>query len=128
MSAAGTFISGLVRPVDGAFSSAGCSCISFCMGSPLSVALLPSLQKVWQGPNPDSTGTNTRNWLAWRSNDIVGDARWDSGVRKSFKVAPGIKMRVIPKSMGISAGVKGARISANSSGRVARTVGIPAGI
>ncbi|MBP3043699.1 DUF4236 domain-containing protein [Arthrobacter jiangjiafuii] len=37
-------------------------------------------------------------------------------------------MRVIPKSMGISAGVKGARISANSSGRVARTVGIPAGI
>ena len=46
-------------------------------------------------------------------------------VRKSFKIAPGIRMTVTPKSMGISAGVKGARISANSSGRVTRTVGIP---
>lgn len=46
-------------------------------------------------------------------------------VRKSFKIAPGIRMTVTPKSVGISAGVRGARISANSSGRVTRTVGIP---
>ncbi|WP_396450803.1 DUF4236 domain-containing protein [Leucobacter aridicollis] len=44
---------------------------------------------------------------------------------KSIKVAPGVRMRVSAKSVGISAGVKGARISANSSGRVTRTVGIP---
>ncbi|MFJ6377416.1 DUF4236 domain-containing protein [Pseudarthrobacter oxydans] len=34
-------------------------------------------------------------------------------------------MTVTPKSVGLSAGVKGARISANSSGRVTRTLGIP---
>ncbi|MBO0907805.1 DUF4236 domain-containing protein [Arthrobacter sunyaminii] len=46
-------------------------------------------------------------------------------VRKSFKIAPGIRLTVTPKTIGISAGVKGARISANSSGRVTRTVGLP---
>lgn len=46
-------------------------------------------------------------------------------VRKSFKIAPGIRMTVTPKSVGLSAGIKGARISANTSGRVTRTVGIP---
>lgn len=46
-------------------------------------------------------------------------------VRKSFKIAPGIRMTVTPKSVGISGGVKGARISANTSGRVTRTIGIP---
>lgn len=46
-------------------------------------------------------------------------------VRKSFKIAPGIRMTVTPKSLGVSAGVKGARISGNTSGRVTRTVGIP---
>lgn len=46
-------------------------------------------------------------------------------VRKSFKIAPGVRMTVTPKSVGLSAGVKGARISANSSGRVTRTLGIP---
>lgn len=46
-------------------------------------------------------------------------------VRKSFKIAPGIRMTVTPKSVGLSAGPRGARISANSSGRVTRTVGIP---
>lgn len=45
--------------------------------------------------------------------------------RKSFKIAPGIRMTVTPKGIGVSAGVKGARISANSSGRVTRTVGLP---
>lgn len=46
-------------------------------------------------------------------------------VRKSFKIAPGVRMTVTPKSIGLSAGVKGARVSANSSGRVTRTLGIP---
>ncbi|MFJ6416410.1 DUF4236 domain-containing protein [Paeniglutamicibacter sp. NPDC091659] len=46
-------------------------------------------------------------------------------MRKSFKIAPGIRMTVTPKSLGLSAGVKGARISANTSGRVTHTVGIP---
>lgn len=46
-------------------------------------------------------------------------------VRKSFKIAPGIRMTVTPKSVGLSAGVKGARISANSSGRVTRTLSVP---
>lgn len=46
-------------------------------------------------------------------------------MRKSFKIAPGVRMNVSTKSLGLSAGVKGARISANSSGRVTRTVGIP---
>ena len=45
--------------------------------------------------------------------------------RKSFKLAPGIRMTVSPKSIGVSGGVKGARISANTSGRVTGTVGIP---
>lgn len=34
-------------------------------------------------------------------------------------------MTVTPKSIGVSGGVRGARVSANSSGRVTRTVGIP---
>lgn len=45
--------------------------------------------------------------------------------RKSFQIAPGIRMTVTPRGLGVSAGVKGARISANTSGRVTRTVGIP---
>lgn len=46
-------------------------------------------------------------------------------VRKSFKIAPGVRMTVTPRSIGVSGGVPGARISANSSGRVTRTLGIP---
>lgn len=46
-------------------------------------------------------------------------------VRKSFKIAPGVRMTVTPKSLGISGGVKGARVSANTSGRVTRTLSIP---
>lgn len=45
--------------------------------------------------------------------------------RKSFKIAPGVRMTVTPRGVGISGGVKGARMSVNSSGRVTRTVGIP---
>jgi tetratricopeptide (TPR) repeat protein len=45
--------------------------------------------------------------------------------RRSIKIAPGVRMNVSAKSIGLSAGVKGASVSANSSGRVTRTVGIP---
>jgi len=46
-------------------------------------------------------------------------------VRKSIKIAPGVRLNVSSKSVGLSAGVRGARVSVNSSGRVTRTVGIP---
>ena len=45
--------------------------------------------------------------------------------RKSFKVAPGVKVNVGKKSTGVSIGGKGAHISTNTSGRKATTVGIP---
>ncbi len=45
--------------------------------------------------------------------------------RKSIKIAPGVKLNISKNSVGISAGVKGARISVNSKGRVTRTTGIP---
>lgn len=45
--------------------------------------------------------------------------------RKSFKVMPGVRMTVTPRGVSTSAGVKGARISAHSSGRVTKSVGVP---
>lgn len=45
--------------------------------------------------------------------------------RKSFKVMPGVRMTVTPRGVSTSVGVRGARVSVNSSGRVTRTVGIP---
>ena len=45
--------------------------------------------------------------------------------RKSVKLAPGVKLNIGKKSTGISVGVKGARFSVNSKGRVTRSVGIP---
>lgn len=45
--------------------------------------------------------------------------------RKSIKIAPGVRLNLGKKSVGISAGVKGARVSVNSSGRVTKSVGIP---
>jgi hypothetical protein len=45
--------------------------------------------------------------------------------RKSFKIAPGIRMNVSNKSAGISFGGKGLRYSINSSGRKTSSVGIP---
>lgn len=46
-------------------------------------------------------------------------------VRKSIQIMPGVRMTVTPRGIGVSAGVKGARMSVNTSGRVTRTVGIP---
>ncbi|NUU19043.1 DUF4236 domain-containing protein [Cellulomonas humilata] len=45
--------------------------------------------------------------------------------RKSFKVMPGVRMTVTPRGVSTSVGVRGARVSAHSSGRVTRSVGIP---
>ncbi len=45
--------------------------------------------------------------------------------RKSFKIAPGVKINVGKKSIGISAGTKHARVSVNSSGRVTKSASIP---
>lgn len=45
--------------------------------------------------------------------------------RKSFKIAPGVKVNVGKKSVGVSVGTKGFRKSINSSGRRTTTVGIP---
>ena len=45
--------------------------------------------------------------------------------RKSVKIAPGVRLNIGKKSVGISAGIKGARVSVNSSGRKTTTVGLP---
>lgn len=45
--------------------------------------------------------------------------------RKSVKIAPGVRLNIGKKSVGISAGVKGAHVSVNSSGRKTTTVGLP---
>lgn len=45
--------------------------------------------------------------------------------RKSFKIAPGIRLNVSNKSTGLSFGGKGLRYSINSSGRRTTSVGIP---
>lgn len=45
--------------------------------------------------------------------------------RKSVKIAPGVKLNINKNSVGISAGVKGARVSVNSKGQKTTSVGIP---
>lgn len=45
--------------------------------------------------------------------------------RKSFKVMPGVRMTVSKSGISTSAGVRGARVTRTSSGRMTRTVGIP---
>ena len=45
--------------------------------------------------------------------------------RKSINLGGGLKLNLGKKSVGISAGVKGARVSVNSKGRKAATLSIP---
>lgn len=45
--------------------------------------------------------------------------------RRSVKVAPGVKVNLNKKSMGVTVGTKGAHYSVNSSGRKTTSVGIP---
>jgi hypothetical protein len=47
------------------------------------------------------------------------------GFRKSFKVAPGVRLNVSSKGLGVSAGVKGLRYSVNSRSGSRVTAGIP---
>jgi Protein of unknown function (DUF4236) len=46
-------------------------------------------------------------------------------LRRSVKIAPGIRLNVTKTGIGLSAGVRGARYSVHSSGRKTRTIGIP---
>lgn len=46
-------------------------------------------------------------------------------VRKSFKIAPGVRLNLGKKSAGLSFGTKGLRYSINSNGRRTTTIGIP---
>ncbi|MCO8919896.1 DUF4236 domain-containing protein [Clostridioides difficile] len=45
--------------------------------------------------------------------------------RKSINLEGGLKLNLGKKSVGISAGVKGARVSVNSKGRKSATLSIP---
>lgn len=45
--------------------------------------------------------------------------------RKSVKIAPGVRLNVGKKSVGLSAGPRGAKVSVNSRGQMGRSVGIP---
>ena len=45
--------------------------------------------------------------------------------RKSFKIAPCVKRNLSKRGIGVSAGVKGARVSLNSKGRITKSFGIP---
>nr|WP_243686563.1 DUF4236 domain-containing protein [Clostridioides difficile] len=45
--------------------------------------------------------------------------------RKSINLGGGLKLNLGKKSVGISAGVKGARVSVNSKGRKSATLSIP---
>ena len=45
--------------------------------------------------------------------------------RKSIRLGKGVRININKNSVGISAGVKGARVSLNSKGRTTTTVGIP---
>jgi hypothetical protein len=46
-------------------------------------------------------------------------------LRKSFTLLPGVRMTVSPRGVSTSVGVRGARVSVHSSGRVTRSVSIP---
>ncbi len=45
--------------------------------------------------------------------------------RKSFKIAPGIRLNMSKSGIGMSAGVKGFRVTKRADGRVQRTTSIP---
>lgn len=65
--------------------------------------------------------------LAFRTE---ADERWGTVMtylraRRSIKVAPGFKINLNKRSVGVSVGVRGAHYSVNSAGRKTKTVGIP---
>jgi len=46
-------------------------------------------------------------------------------IRKSIKIMPGVRMTFSPSGVSTSVGVRGARVTRGSSGRITRTIGIP---
>jgi tetratricopeptide (TPR) repeat protein len=46
-------------------------------------------------------------------------------VRKSIKIMPGVRMTFSPSGVSTSVGVRGARITRGSNGRITRTIGLP---
>ena len=55
----------------------------------------------------------------------MGGIKMGLRFRKSFKIAPGVRLNVSNKSTGLSFGGKGLRYSINSNGRRTSSVGIP---
>lgn len=47
------------------------------------------------------------------------------GFRRSKKILPGVRVTATHKGLGISGGVKGARVGVNSKGRVTKSANIP---
>ena len=45
------------------------------------------------------------------------------GFRKSFKLAPGLRVNVSKRGLGVSAGPRGAKLSANTRGRRRASLG-----
>ena len=45
--------------------------------------------------------------------------------RKSIKIAPGLKLNINKKSVGLTAGIRGAHYTINSKGKRTKTIGIP---
>jgi hypothetical protein len=45
------------------------------------------------------------------------------GFRKSIRLAPGVRMNLSRRSVGVSAGLRGAKVSASSSGRRRASLG-----
>lgn len=63
--------------------------------------------------------------IAQEKFDREVDAKMGIRFRKSIKIAPGVKVNIGKKSVGMSIGTKGARVSINSKGRITNSVGIP---
>jgi len=45
--------------------------------------------------------------------------------RRSFRIAPGIKLNLTRRGLGATVGVRGAHVSVNSNGRLTESVGAP---
>ena len=85
-----------------------------------------AFRAVWDGSTFRAVGA-ARRTQGVRAIPRILNWREDMGfrARRSFKIAPGIRMTVTPRGVGLSAGRTGMRISANTSGRVRRTIGVP---
>src|SRR3954468_15999052 len=46
-------------------------------------------------------------------------------LRKSFKIAPGVRLNMSKRGLGVSAGPRGTKVSLGGDGKVRRTISIP---